>query len=75
MSATVVHVERTEEELFGIEDGGLGREWLAGVVSEGGVIEHERRANKRDVLATRANRRRLHAGGRETPDDGEGQVI
>jgi len=41
VSATVIHVEWTEEELFRIEYGGLGRESLAGIFSRGEcVIEH-----------------------------------
>jgi hypothetical protein len=35
VSATVIHVEWTEEELLRIEYGGLGRERLAGVISRG----------------------------------------
>jgi hypothetical protein len=40
VSATVVHVEWTEEELLGIENGGLWGEGLVGVISTGRMIKH-----------------------------------
>lgn len=42
VSATIVHIEGTKEELLGIEYGRLGREGLAGVISGRGVrdVEH-----------------------------------
>jgi hypothetical protein len=41
VSATVIHVEWTKEELLRIENGGLGGEGgLGGVVSTGRMIEH-----------------------------------
>jgi hypothetical protein len=65
----VDHVEWTEEELLGIENGGL---W--GVTRRG--IEHQRRAIGREllVITTRAVRERLHGGGERKPDGREGAI-
>ena len=40
VSATVIHVEWTEDELLSIENGLEGEGGLGGVVSTGGMIEH-----------------------------------
>lgn len=64
-SAAVVHVE---EELLGFVSGGLGRERLGGIVSEG-LIEHKRRAIGGEMLTVetaRTMRERLHGSGRGT---------
>ena len=77
-SATVVHVEWTEEELFRIENGGLGREGLVGIISTGRMIKHQRRAIRRELLViktTRAVRERVHEGGEGRPDGRGGAVI
>jgi hypothetical protein len=65
VSASVIHVE---EELLGFVSGGLGRERLSRIVSEG-LIEHKRRAIGGEMLTVetaRTMRERLHGSGRGT---------